>query len=402
LSGTRKLLVTQCAARYRCGMDTSATPESNIGSARDTKPGATLLGELRRIYAWARLRVVLAICGIWIALFSLSWETAYWILICRLLFLGFACLTAFGLCEVWPRRLPQWFARWALQVIAVAVAVPIAVLLGYHFTTLDLNPPWWRDSKRLEGAATFIFLGLIIAPWTAVAALLKQIKEEAYQQALRFDLERSEMERNALNARLSLLASQVQPHFLFNTLANIRELVIASSPQAPAVLDNLIAYLRAAVPRLNDERSTLTDEIERTRAYLELMQMRMPDRLRYEINAPDALTTFTFPSMSLLTLVENAIRHGIDPSEQGGHIQIRVARVDGWLEAEVTDTGVGMHHQSAKVEGLGTGIANLRERLRIALGNEATVELVPNVPRGTRAIMRWRVGSNELSPRAQT
>lgn len=378
-------------------MDTSATPESNIGSARDTKPGATLLGELRRIYAWARLRVVLAICGIWIALFSLSWETAYWILICRLLFLGFCGLTAFGVFEVWPRRLPQWFARWALQVIAVAVVVPIAVLLGYHFTTLGLDPPWWRDSKRLEGAATFIFLGLIIAPWTAVAALLKQIKEEAYQQALRFDLERSEMERNVLNARLSLLASQVQPHFLFNTLANIRELVIANSSQAPAVLDNLIAYLRAAVPRLNDERSTLADEIERTRAYLELMQMRMPDRLRYSITMPDGLAALTFPSMSLLTLVENAIRHGIDPSEQGGQIMIHVARVDDWLEAEVIDTGVGLQHQSAKVEGLGTGLANLRERLRITQGNEAIVEITTNLPRGTRASMRWRLEPNQLA-----
>lgn len=396
------LLVTHAAARYLDGMAQHVTTQVSPTVTENRTAGGGLIHHLSRIYAWSRVRVVLAICVIWIALFTLSWETAYWILICRLLFLGFCGLTAFGVFEVWPRRLPQWFARWALQVIAVAVAVPIAVLLGYHFTTLDLDPPWWRDSKRLEGAATFIFLGLIIAPWTAVAALLKQIKEEAYQQALRFDLERSEMERNALNARLSLLASQVQPHFLFNTLANIRELVIASSPQAPAVLDNLIAYLRAAVPRLNNERSTLTDEIERTRAYLELMQMRMPDRLRYAINAPDALTTFTFPSMSLLTLVENAIRHGIDPSEQGGQIMIHVARVDGWLEAEVTDTGVGMHHQSAKVEGLGTGIANLRERLRIALGNEATVELVPNVPRGTRAIMRWRVGSNELSPGAQT
>jgi LytS/YehU family sensor histidine kinase len=214
---------------------------------------------------------------------------------------------------------------------------------------------------------------------------------------LRFDLERSELARNVLNARLNLLASQVQPHFLFNTLANIRELVIANSPHAPTVLEHLISYLRAAVPRLSDERSTLADEIERTRAYLELMQMRMPDRLRYSIGTPDALAELPFPSMSLLTLVENAIRHGIDPSEQGGQITINVTRVEDWLEAEVVDTGVGLHHQGARVEGLGTGIANLRERLRIARGAEATVELVPNVPRGTRARMRWRLEANDLN-----
>ena len=351
---------------------------------------------IAHIFGWRRVRVVLPVCVLFMILFSFTWEAGYRVLIGRLLFFGLAGLFAFGLFEQWPRRLPTWLARWALQVAAVAVAMPIAVWIGYSVTNWGLNPPWWRDQGRLLGFGTFTFLGLLLAPWMAVTALLKQIKNDARNQALSFDLERSEYEKQALNARLRLLQAQVEPHFLFNTLANVRELVTTGSPQAPAVLDSLIAYLRAAVPRINQPTATMGQELDLVRAYLEVMHMRMPDRLAFALNAGDDTHALICPPMTLLTLVENAMRHGIDPSEEGGRIDVRVWIESGRCHAEVTDTGIGLRHNVAPAnDGLGTGHTNLRERLQLAFGGDATLQLVENMPHGVRAKISFLAKVND-------
>ena len=337
---------------------------------------------LARVFHWRRLRVVLAVCFVLLLLFLLTWEASYAILVGRLLFAGFLTLSAFGLFERWPRRLPSWMARWVLQVIAVAIAVPVAMWIGYSVTTMGLDPPWWRDEKRLMGFGTFTFLGMLMAPWIAVTALLKQIRDDARKQALMFELERSEYERNALDARFRLLQAQVAPHFLFNTLANVRELVSTGSPRAAPVLESLIAYLRATVPRLNEPASTLGQELELVRAYLDVMQMRMPDRLQFSVEADDESRALLCPPMTLLTLVENAMRHGIDPSEEGGRIDVRVSIENGRGCAAVSDTGMCLASSS---KGLGTGLANLRERLQLAFGGDAHVKLSENLPHGVRA-----------------
>jgi sensor histidine kinase YesM len=223
--------------------------------------------------------------------------------------------------------------------------------------------------------------GLLFSPWIAIAALYRQISGQAEQQALAFELERSELARNALDSRLRLLQAQVEPHFLFNTLANVRELVDSGSPQASKVLSSLIAYLRAAVPNLNNAASTLGQELALVRAYLELMYMRMPDRLQYSFDVDEAALQISCPPMSLLSLVENAIRHGIDPSEEGGRIDVRVHLQGDRCVAQVSDTGVGMGGtQDSK--GLGTGLVNLRERLHLVFGEQAQLSLSAIEPHG--------------------
>jgi len=178
------------------------------------------------------------------------------------------------------------------------------------------------------------------------------------------------------------MQAQVEPHFLFNTLANVRELVDSGSPQASAVLGSLIAYLRAAVPRLQEPATTLGQELELVRAYLELMHMRMPDRLQFEIHADEEALALRCPPMTLLTLVENAVRHGIDPSEEGGRIEVRVRLRDGRCRAQVIDTGMGFRRAGT---GLGTGLSTLRERLQLTFGSDAQLRLVTLDPRGVRA-----------------
>ncbi|MGL4574428.1 MAG: sensor histidine kinase, partial [Burkholderiaceae bacterium] len=202
----------------------------------------------------------------------------------------------------------------------------------------------------------------------------------------RSEFERSEFERKMSDARLRLLQTQVQPHFLFNTLANVRALVDAGSPQAAPVLDSVIAYLRAAVPRLNEAATTMAQELELVRAYLDLMHMRMPDRLQFVLHAGQAVQHLRCPPMTLLTLVENAVRHGIDPSEEGGRIEVSVQVVNSRCIARVTDTGVGLQHGSA---GLGTGLSTLRERLQLAFGGDAQLRVSELTPRGVCAELEF-------------
>jgi signal transduction histidine kinase len=335
-----------------------------------------------RIYTWRRVRVVLITCAVLFFLFVWGWKGAAVTLLFRLVLLGLVQLGVFGLLERWPRQLPSWLARWVLQLVGVAIIVPFAMAIIYAFTTLGDTQPWYHDNERMSGYGMFCFLGILVSPWIAMSALYRHISGVAERQALAFELERSELARNATQSRLSLLQAQVEPHFLFNTLANVRELVDSGSAQASVVLGHLIAYLRAAVPRLDAPTTTLAQEIELARAYLEVMHMRMPDRLQFVLHADEAALDLECPSMTLLTLVENAVRHGIDPSEEGGRIEVRVRRLDGRVRVEVLDTGVGLAQAGS---GLGTGLTNLRERLALAFGGGAQVRLAPLQPRGTSA-----------------
>jgi hypothetical protein len=333
------------------------------------------------IFGWRRLRVVLVAAVVLSLPMSRAWEEAYPVLLGRLLLVGCVQLLVFGVLERWPRRLPRGLSRWPLQVIGVAVVIPFAVALAYQLTAFADAEPWFRSRARLTGFTMITVFGLLVTPWIAMAALYRQVSGAAERQALEFELERSELERQATDARLELLHAQIEPHFLFNTLANVRELVEAGAPQAPAVLGSLIAYLRAAVPGLQ-QGATIGRELELARAYLELMQMRMPDRLQFTLHADDDTLALQCPPMTLLTLVENAVRHGVDPSEEGGRIELRVRRRGDRCEAQVIDTGVGLQGADG---GAGTGLANLRERLQLAFAGDATLRLLPLQPHGASA-----------------
>ena len=308
-----------------------------------------------------------------------GWTSGPFSLFLRTTILGLVAATSFALFEVWPRTLPRWFQRWTLQVVAVAVSMPITTLVVYLLATPDGAPPFWENQARFDGWTHLTFLALLIAPWTTLAAVVRQKEAFARNQTLAFALERSELERQALDARLHLLQAQVAPHFLFNTLANVQALVDAGSPHASRVLRSLIQYLRAAVPLLREPAATIERELQLVRPYLELMQMRMPDRLQYGMNVDPSVLQVRCPPTTLLTLVENAVRHGIDPSEEGGRIDIEIARAGERCIIRVADTGVGLHHPA---NGLGTGLTGLGERLQLIFGDAADLRLTPNAPRG--------------------
>ena len=339
-----------------------------------------------RVLGWRRVRYPLGAAALLGLLLMPGWEDYYWVLFSRVFFIALSATLVFGLFEQWPARVPRRIARWVLQVVGVAMVIPLAAWLAYFATTQGDPVPFWQNSDRLMGFGFMTVMGLLIAPWMAVSALIGQISGAAQRQALAFELERSELERKAIDARMRLLQAQVEPHFLFNTLANVRELVDSGSPQASMVLGSLIAYLRAAVPRLHHPATTLGQELDLVRAYLEVMHMRIPDRLQYVVHVDDDALSLFCPPMALLTLVENAVRHGIDPGEDGGRIEIRVTLRHDRCLAQVLDTGVGLQGAG---NSLGTGLATLRERLQLVFGHEAQLRLSEVAPHGACAELEF-------------
>ncbi|WP_374357970.1 sensor histidine kinase [Chitinimonas sp.] len=194
-----------------------------------------------------------------------------------------------------------------------------------------------------------------------------------------------QLERTVLEARMEALQAQIEPHFLFNTLASIDQLIQTDSPRASKMQQSLIRYLRSAMPQMREGgRPTLGQQVALSSAFLEIMEIRMEERLSSAVLMPEGLKSAVFPSMMLQTLVENAIKHGLEPKASGGQLTIAAEINDGMLEVSVTDTGMGFMPKSSS----GVGLANIRERLKVLYNGRA--ELVIMVPRdgGTRATIR--------------
>lgn len=181
------------------------------------------------------------------------------------------------------------------------------------------------------------------------------------------------LERRLLEAEMAALQAQIEPHFLFNTLALIGQLIETNPEQAAIVHTHLIKYLRAALPQLRENcNGKLIQQIELSRAYLLIMQARMQERLTFDINVPKELENAAFPSLMIQTLVENAIKHGLEPKIESGHIQITARMGEQEIQVEVSDNGVGFNPHADD----GIGLSNIRERLKVLYGNKAQLVVV--------------------------
>jgi sensor histidine kinase YesM len=309
-------------------------------------------------------------------------EIPFVLLLGRTLFVGLVILVAFTAAGNLRQKLVP---RAGLQVAAVVLGALLATFVVYTISVWGDFSFFMQSESHQSGfvliAGTSIFASVIVM----VTYFKRERDAHMRAELLRLELERSTLEKQALNAQLRALQAQIEPHFLFNTLANVQELVEAGSPLAPKALKNLIGYLRAALPRFRDELSTLSQEAELSRAYLEVMAIRMGDRLRFSLEIAPDVASMSFLPMTLLTLVENAIKHGIDPAESGGEIAIRAAREGDQVRVSVADTGAGLAVTGRPSEGGGTGLRNLRERLSTQYGKNARLEMTENAPHGVVA-----------------
>jgi hypothetical protein len=221
---------------------------------------------------------------------------------------------------------------------------------------------------------TLAFVLIIAAFIIKVVAGGKRRAERTANEATK-RAETEQLERTVVEARMEALQAQIEPHFLFNTLASIDQLIQTDPPRASKMQQSLIRYLRSAMPQMRGgSRPTLGQQVNLCSAFLEIMAVRMEERLQPVVNVPEGLKSAVFPSMMLQTLVENAIKHGLEPRAEGGRLEIGAEIVDGQLAVHVLDTGVGF---MPKGEG-GVGLANVRERLKALYSDRA--ELIISVP----------------------
>jgi type II secretory pathway pseudopilin PulG len=244
---------------------------------------------------------------------------------------------------------------------------------GRSITDLDLQ-------KAGKAMAIAVAIGIVLVSFLLGIAHLRLRETTQRAARLQAEADTERLARQSTQAELKLLQAQVEPHFLFNTLANVRHLVHAGSPDALAMLDHLIHYLRTALPEIRSDSSTLEREANLARAYLEIMRLRMGGALEFSIDVPQPLARAPFPPLMLMTLVENALKHGIAPVGRG-RIALRAASGEGRLRVEVEDDGQGI----GGTIGQGVGLANVRERLRALYGDSARLELSGRDPAGALA-----------------
>ncbi len=206
--------------------------------------------------------------------------------------------------------------------------------------------------------------------------------------------EAESLKRQVVEARMAAMQAQVEPHFLFNTLASIDHLIETDPPRASQMQKNLIALLRASMPTMREANGhasagggtqgvrDLGRELTVIRPYLEILKVRMEERLTTQIDVPDGLLSAEFPPMMIQTLVENAIKHGLEPKAEGGSLRVAAEVLHGKLAVTVADTGLGFGR--AATAGTGVGLANIRERLQLLFGQKASLTVAENQPSGTR------------------
>ena len=234
--------------------------------------------------------------------------------------------------------------------------------------------PAWSDWFLVDDGTNYENAEAIVRAITRrIGALRRGEQASAAQTATQKEL---------TEAKLHLLHAQVEPHFLYNTLASAQLLTRSDPARAEAMLGHLIQYLRRSLPNAEDEMSTLGAELERALAYLEILRIRMGDRLDVQVDLPETLRATPLPAMMLQTLVENAIKHGLEPRTGGGTVWIRARRDDDGIAVTVADNGDGF---TGKTSGSGIGLKNVRERLRLRYNGDANLSVIANFPAGVAA-----------------
>ncbi|MCE4539749.1 histidine kinase [Pelomonas sp. P7] len=340
----------------------------------------------------------------------------------------------------WPLRGALWpaltfWAAWALLrwqwPHARWIAISAQLWLAYSAAWLVLRSRWWGLAVPLAAAAGAL-LGAGLSPDVTLAswlpplgplpvlraalpafafALLMHLPLRWWhwreEQKLRWQLARAEqsaamaeLSRQVSVAELKALQAQVEPHFLFNALASLQQLIRSQPATAERFLGELHDYLRLALPSMREPLSTVERELALARAYLTVMATRLGARLRVEVRAQPGCEAAAMPPMMLLTLVENAVRHGIEPLPQGGRIEVEARREGARLVLEVRDSGAGLHVPAgaptgAPTQGQGLGLANVRDRLASLYGQDARLALEQREAGGVSARIELPLPSGE-------
>lgn len=269
------------------------------------------------------------------------------------------------------------------RVVALVGAVSAGAGLGVALALAISDTAHAHDGDAWQA----VFIGLFFGAIASVFFWLRERNERLASELEARELARLEAEKRGLEAQLKMLQAQIEPHFLFNTLANLAGLIQARPELASQLLDALIRYLRASLARTRASGGSLGDEVALLKAYLEVLRIRMGDRLRFRFDVPGELLALAFPPMLLQPLVENAVSHGLEPKIEGGTVAVTARREEDSLRVEVSDDGLGF----GDAPGEGVGLANIRARLAALYGAAGRLELSTKVGAGVTATIELPV-----------
>ncbi len=347
-------------------------------------------------WRWILVIVGVATAAAWVAA-QLPWNMSF--AEAAILFNGVVLML------VWS-GLTAWFGyrKFAGKLFRVVVTGPLLALAGAlmgasiaGLITGVAPLDWLQDSAKLRHVVMAgLLFGFLYALIVALIAHLRNREYAALTANLEAEARQSALSRQLAESKLRLLQQQIEPHFLFNTLGSAQQLAEKSAPEAARLIADLIRFLRASTPAMRDDVATLQQEGSLVAAYLSIMQRRLGARLAFTVEIPAALGELIVPPGMLITLVENAIKHGIEPSPDGGSIRVAAQRHDAddgpRLILTVADTGRGL----TESPGQGIGLANIRERLALLYPGCAALSLEQNVPRGF--VARLDLPGDTLSP----
>ncbi len=332
--------------------------------------------------SWLTILLIVAINTGVAAILSLDDARPFWHPFISAQSFGLSIAYAVNAASPWDKPRPVW-----RLIIAVAIGTAIGVALLIAIKGYVIAEQNYRlESVRLRvGQFAWTSLGgFVMGLCVSVFFLLKYRDGRMRAAMLKAEADRNLLAKQAVESELKLMQAQVEPHFLFNTLASVQYLTETDPPQASKLLGHLLAYLRAALPQLRSASATLGQEIELVEAYLNILRMRMGQRLAFTIDVPTALRTHAFPPVLLISIVENAVTHGLEPQAEGGTIRIDARRDGDRLVVSVTDTGRGIAGGAAR-PGQGVGLANVRDRLAALFGPAGRFSLADVAPHGARA-----------------
>jgi sensor histidine kinase YesM len=278
-----------------------------------------------------------------------------------------------------------------MKFIAILIAIIIGSIGGSLLGFVFIGE---KPSRFISEYAFFIHIVLIGLLFGSIITYYFFSREritstEAQMQEER--IKRLTSEKKAVETNLRLLQAQIEPHFLFNTLSNILSLLDTDLKKGKSMLMDLIRYLRTSLAKTRAEATTLGQEIEMIKAYLNIFKVRMEGRLRYRIDVPDNIEDLPFPPMLVQPLVENAIKHGIEPKIEGGEVILRARKNGDIIRVELADTGTGFLEDGD----MGFGLSNVRERLQSLYGDRGRLILEENRPSGLKAIIEVPHGTDQ-------
>ena len=271
------------------------------------------------------------------------------------------------------------------RVMEIAISLTACLLFGV------VNAQFWLGEYfGISGMLPIGLMGLLFSAMCFFYFHSREKQAIAQRELETIKLEKAEKERALLLSQLKQMQSQIEPHFLFNTLANISALMSQDVDKARKMLDQLTALLRATLKSSREQNTTIDNETALIEAYLAIQQIRLGDRLRYSIEVEEGTEQLELPPMMLQPLVENAIIHGIEPRREGGEVSLRIKRDNRLLTIEVRDTGVGLNHVSQHC-GSGIGISNLKQRIDALFSGEGQVLISELAEGGVSVRLSWPI-----------